>query len=332
MYKAQGAITPMRIQPLTAVFSFISAIGLFGSGAVAYQGYVEGEYVFAASQIAGKLESLYVSRGQNILAGEVLFTLEHAAESAALAEARAKADRSEAALDDLLKAKRPPELEALKAQRDQAEAAFRLATITYERDLKQLQSKAVSQATVDADKAAMDQARGKLAEAEAALAAGRLSIGRDDAIRAAQAEVTASKAALEQAQWRLDQKSVVAPAAAFVFDTLYRPGEYIPAGQPVVSLLPPENIKVRFFVPEKDLSSIKPGMKVMVRINGDKEERAAKINYISPRAEFSPPQLYNRDNRERLLFMIEASPLSSPEAFHPGQPVDVFVEELAKKR
>lgn len=307
------------------LFSFLSALGLSGPGLDTYQGYVEGEYVLAAPQIAGTLEDLRVSRGQTVHAGDELFILEHASETAALAEAKAKAERAEATLDDLLKARRPPELEALKAQRDQAEAALRIATITYERDQKQLPSKAVSQATVDADKATMDQARGKLDEAEAALANGRLSIGRDDAIRAAQADVTAGRAALAQAQWRLDQKTMVAPAGGFVFDTLYRQGEFVPAGQPVVSLLPPGNIKVRFFVPESRVAGMPVGMPVQVHIDGEKDNRPAHVTYVSPKAEYSPPQLYNRDNRQRLLFMIEAVPDTAPEAFHPGQPVDVMV-------
>jgi HlyD family secretion protein len=316
----------MASQPFAFLLSALAALGLAGPPTSTYQGYVEGEYVLVAPQIAGTLETLNTTRGQNVRKGDDLFWLEHAAETAALAEARARAESSEATLDDLLKAKRPPELEALMAQRDQAEAALKLATITFERDMKQLSSKAVSQANVDADKAAMDQAKGRLDEATAALATGRLSIGRDDAIRAAQADVQASKAALAQAQWRLDQKRLAAPVDAFVFDTLYRAGEFIPVGQPVVSLLPPENIKVRFFVPETRLASVPAGTPVQVHIDGDPEKRAAHVTYVSPKAEYSPPQLYNRDNRERLLFMLEATPDASPERFHPGQPVDVNVE------
>jgi len=309
--------------------AFLAALGLAGS-AGPYQGYVEGEYVLVAPQIAGTLERVDVRRGQTITQGDVLFVQEHAAETAAFVQAKAKADRAEAALADLIKAKRPPELDALIAQRDQAQAALRIATITYERDLKQLGVKAVSQALVDADKAAMDQAKARLEEAEAALASGRLSVGRDDAIRAAQADVLAGQAALAEAKWRLDQKQVVALFGAFVFDTLYLPGEYVAAGQPVVSLLPPENIRVRFFVPEKKLSGITTGMAVQVRVDGESEPRAARVTYISPQAEYSPPQLYNRGNRERLLFMIEATPDKAPEELHPGQPVDVTVSNDAK--
>jgi HlyD family secretion protein len=313
------------MEPFWASFgAFLAALGLAGPVGH-YQGYVEGDYVLVAPQIAGTLDSVNVVRGQTVRQGDSLFVQEHAFETAAFEQAKAIDARAEAVLADLIKTKRLPELEALGAQRDQAQAALRLATITYERDLKQLNVKAVSQAVVDADKAAMDQAKGRLDEAEASLAVGRLSVGRDDAIRAAQADVVAAQAALAAAQWKLDQKQVAAPAHAFVFDTLYRAGEYVSAGQPVVSLLPSSNIRVRFFVPEKNLASISSGMAVRAHVDGESGTHAARVTYISPKAEYSPPQLYNRDNRERLLFMIEATPDAKPEELHPGQPVDVTV-------
>lgn len=317
----------MTDQLQAAFGALLALLGLSSPANVAYQGYVEGEYVLVGPQIAGNLETLDVARGQTVRQGTSLFTQEHDSERATADQALATIAHAESALIDLIKARRPPELAGLVAQRDQAEAALRLATITYERDLKQLKAKAVSQATVDADKAAMDQAKGRLAEAEAGLATGHLSVGRDDAIRAAQADVEASKAAFAEAQWKLEQKRVLAPDNAFVFDTLYRPGEYVPVGQPVVSLLPSKNIKVRFFVPEKDLSAIKTGQPVQIHIDGEADARAAHVTYMSPKAEYSPPELYNRGNRERLLFMIEATPDAAPEAFHPGQPVDVTLAQ-----
>ena len=308
-----------------AFLSFLAFFGVTNPDSAVFQGYAEGEYVLVAPQIAGTLVELNVQRGQKVQKGETLFDLEHTAETAVLEQAIAKAERSQATLDDLLKAKRQPELDALIAQRDQAKAAFDLATITYERDKKQLKANAVSQATVDTDKANMDQAKGRLDEAEAAIATGRLSIGRDDAIRAAQADVVATQAAVTEAQWRLDQKCGMAPADAFVFDTLYRAGEFIPAGQAVVSLLPPSNIKVRFFVPEKRLASVPAGTKVRIECTGCGDSVPARVTYVSPRAEYTPPELYNRDNRERLLFMLEATPDAMPEKLHPGQPVDVSI-------
>jgi HlyD family secretion protein len=304
-------------------------LGLLASLGVAstasYQGYGEGDYVLVGPQIGGAIETLDVARGQSVHKGDALFSLEHASEQAAVDQAAAQVAHADATLTDLLKAKRQPEIDALIAQRDEAAAALHIAEINLDRDQKQIKTQAISQASLDADRATLDQARAKFAEAEATLATGKLSTGRDDAIHAAQEDVTAAKAALAQAVWRLDQKKLAAPADAFVFDTIYRAGEYVSAGQPVVSLLPPANIRVRFFVPGTALPSLALGKAVSIEETGGKEPIAAHISYIAPQAEYSPPELYNRDNREKLLFMLEATPDAAPERIHPGQPVDVEV-------
>jgi HlyD family secretion protein len=292
-----------------------------------YQGYGEGDYVLVGPQIAGTIETLNVTRGQSVHKGDVLFTLEHASEQAAVDQAEAQVEHSEAALADLLKAKRQPELDALLAARDQAAAALRIAEINVARDLKQIKAQAVSQAALDADQAALEQAKAKLAGANADMETGQLPTGRDDAIHVAQADIAAAKAALAQAQWKLDQKKLAAPSDAFVFDTIYRAGEYIKEGQPVVSLLPPANIRVRLFVPGTALPSLPYGKAVSVQAGENTEPVLAHISYISPQAEYSPPELYNRDNREKLLFMLEATPDTAPERIHPGQPVDVALED-----
>lgn len=306
------------------LFGFLASLG--AASPPTYQGYGEGDYVLVGPQIGGTIETLSVQRGQKVRKGDALFTLEHASEQAAVDQARAQVGHSEAALSDLLKAKRQPEIDALLASRDQAAAALRLADINYTRDLKQIKIKAISQATLEADHAAQDQAEAKLAEANATLETGKLATGRDDAILAALADVASAKAVLAQAEWKLNQKKLAAPADAFVFDTIYRSGEYINAGQPVVSLLPPANIKVRFFVPGPALTSLALGTPVIVRSDSNEEPMIAHVSYIAPQAEYSPPELYNRDNREKLLFMLEATPATAPERIHPGQPVDVVVE------
>ena len=119
------------------------------------------------------------------------------------------------------------------------------------------------------------------------------------------------------------QKSQAAPRAALVYDTLYREGEFVPAANPVVSLLPPENIKVRFFVPEAGFGALKAGDRVRVALTG-RPELEARISYLSPQPEYTPPVLYNRENRAKLVFMVEAvfDPATARD-LHPGQPADV---------
>jgi HlyD family secretion protein len=139
-----------------------------------------------------------------------------------------------------------------------------------------------------------------------------------------QAQVESQTAALDKARWSLDQKQQFAPTNALVQDILYRVGEWVAAGNPVVELLPPTNIKVRFFVPETVLPRIKPGQIVSVTFDGGQHAHSATVNYISTQAEFTPPVIYSRENRAKLVYMIEAkfSPADAAD-LRPGQPVDV---------
>ena len=141
-----------------------------------------------------------------------------------------------------------------------------------------------------------------------------------------QAQVAAQTAALDKARWSFDQKQQFAPTNALVQDTLYRVGEWVAAGNPVVELLPPGNIKVRFFVPQAALPRIKPGQTVSVTFDGGQHSYSATVNYISTQAEFTPPVIYSQENRAKLVFMIEAkfSPADAAD-LRPGQPVDVQV-------
>jgi HlyD family secretion protein len=143
-----------------------------------------------------------------------------------------------------------------------------------------------------------------------------------------QAAVESQSAALDKARWSFDQKQQFAPTNAFVQDTLYRQGEWVAAGNPVVVLLPPENLKVRFFVPQEMLPKIKTGEMVNVSFDGASKNYSAAINYISTQAEFTPPVIYNRENRAKLVFMVEAK-VAPPDAsdVRPGQPVDVKIPQ-----
>ena len=138
------------------------------------------------------------------------------------------------------------------------------------------------------------------------------------------AQVAGQNAAREKARWAFDQKHQAAPADAQVHDTLFRQGEWVGAGSPVISLLPPGNLKVRFFAPQEKLPQIKIGATVSVKFDGAAKNYSATVNYISTSAEFTPPVIFSRETRENLVFMIEAifSPADAAE-LRPGQPVDV---------
>jgi HlyD family secretion protein len=132
------------------------------------------------------------------------------------------------------------------------------------------------------------------------------------------------KRRLDQTDWSFDQKKQTAPQSGLVYDTLFRQGEWVPAGKPVVVLLPPQNIKVRAFVPETRISSIHYGDPAQVTVDGLKDPFVGKVSYISPRAEYTPPVIYSRESRAKLVFMVESVFDSRVSAnLHPGQPVDV---------
>jgi HlyD family secretion protein len=289
-----------------------------------WQGYFEGEFVHVAVPLAGRLEQLSVTRGSRIEAGAPLFRLEQAAEQATHREAAERLRQAEARLADLGKGQRPSELAAAEARVAQSAAAADLSARDLERITKLHASGAVSDGDLDRARLTHEANRNQVAQAEAQLATAKLG-ARTDALAAAEAEVAAARAAVERAAWSLAQKSPSAATGALVYDTLYREGEFVPVGSPVVTLLPPGHLKVRFFVPEAEFAGLKAGDTVRVAVTGRPAPFEARISYLAPQAEYTPPILYNRENRAKLVFMVEALPVDAAAArdFHPGQPVDV---------
>jgi len=287
------------------------------------QGYVEGEFVYVASPLAGTLESLYVQRGGQVKQGDPLFTLEGEPEKAAVDEAVQRLAQAQATLEDMRKGKRPSEIEAIEAQLRQAQAAMTLSQEELARQEQLFSSGATTPQNLDRARASRDQDRQRVAQLGADLQTAQLG-ARGDQIAAAEANVRALEAALARAQWNLSQKQQVAPQASLAFDTLYRPGEWVAAGRPVVVLLPPQNIKVRAFVPETRLAAIEPGDGARVMVDGLPEPVVGKVSFISPRAEYTPPVIYSRQSRQKLVFMVEiAFDAATAARLHPGQPVDV---------
>jgi HlyD family secretion protein len=287
-----------------------------------FQGYLEGEFIYVAAPLAGRLDALAVTKGSRVESAATLFALEHAAEDAAAAQASARLATARAQLADLRKGARPSELDALNARLAAARSAAELSRLDTERQASLFRDKVVSVSDYDRVRLTHERNLRAIDDLLAQLATADLG-ARPDAVAAAEQQVAAALAAQTQADWAVAQKSVSAPAAALVYDTLFRPGEFVAAGQPVVSLLPPENIKVRFFVPEPALASLKPGGRIRVNLDS-RPPLDAVISFLSPQAEYTPPVLYNRENRAKLVFMIEAVfRAEDARDLHPGQPVDV---------
>ena len=288
----------------------------------AYQGYAEGEYVKVAAPFAGSLTKLNVKRGDQVTTGALLFSLEQENEAAEHRQAVEQVRRAEARLEDLKKGRRPSEIDAINAQLVQARANLKFSTSQLKRQEQLVAQNFISADKLDEARSAYERDKGRVAELEAQLTTARLA-ARADEINAAEAEAAAARATLAQAEWKLAQKSVKAPVTGLVADTLYVQGEWVPAGSPVVSLLPPQNIKARFFVTEPELARIHIGDTVQLGCDGCKPF-AAQVSYISPQAEYTPPVIYSKDSRAKLIFLVEARPRAEDAVLlRPGQPLDV---------
>lgn len=288
-----------------------------------WQGYLEGEFVYVASPLAGRLEKLAVQRGTRVATGAPLFALEQAAELATRREAADRLRSAEARVADLKKGSRPTELATVEARLEQARAAAELSERELERQNGLFKTGAIAASEFDRARLTHERNMRAIEELNAQLATARLG-ARPDAVAAAEAEVAAAAAAKERADWSVSQKTQAAPTAALVYDTLFREGEFVGAGAPVVALLPPPNLKIRFFVPEAEFAALKTGDPVRATVTGRTTPLEGRINYLSPKPEYTPPVLYNRDNRSKLVFMVEAAvdPSVAPD-LNPGQPVDV---------
>ena len=183
----------------------------------------------------------------------------------------------------------------------------------------------VSGAAIDDARMQVKRDEAAVAQLQAAVATARLP-ARTDEIRAAEADARAAREALAQADWRGGQRAIASPVTGRVNDTYFVTGDWVPAGTPVASLLPPANVKIRFFVPEPVAGRIKPGQAINFSCDGCGAPMSATIAFISDRAEFTPPVLYSRDNRSKLVFLVEAKPSPDVAArLNPGQPVDVVL-------
>jgi len=286
-----------------------------------WQGYIEGEYVLLASQNAGQLLKLYVHRGDKVEAEKPVFALEQESERAARTEAEQRLKAAQARLENLQASRREPEIEALRAEVGQAKAARELSASQLAQQQKLFKGGFISQSRLDESRTAQDRDRARVAEAEAQLRNALQPLGRAAEIKAAEGDIAAAQAALAQAAWKLEQRSVAAPVSGLVQDTYFTEGEWVPAGRPVVSLLPPGNVKARFYVQEASLSGIAIGRQIQVGCDGCPAQIPGKVSFVSSQAEYTPPVLYSKESRAKLLFLVEARLEGA--SLRPGQPVDV---------
>ena len=303
-----------------ALFLLIALVGCQKQEEGLWQGYVEGEYVLLASPYAGQLQKLFVRRGDQIESGKPVFVLEQESERQGRAEAEERMKSAQARLENLQVPMRPPQIQALKEQLNQAKAAKELSRVNLVREEDLMKKGYTTRPRLDEARSAYVRDTARVKEAEQQLQNAEMPLGRQGELEAAQAEIAAAKAALAQADWRLEQKSVAAPVTGLVQDTFFVVGEWVAAGRPVASILPPGNVKARFYVPETVLSSMTIGRPIEIRCDGC-QPIDAKVSYVSSQAEYTPPVLYSKESRSKLLFLVEARLSNAP--LRPGQPLDV---------
>lgn len=291
---------------------------------VPWSGYAEGDYVYVAAPLAGTLSLLQVQSGQKVSKGQPLFALDAESERAAREEAQARLAAARFQAADAEKGRRPPEVAVTQAQLVQAREQLALAKREAARKAPLAVTGAVSHEDADAARTAADQAQARVAELEASLQVAHLP-SRPDARAAADAQVEAARQVLRQNAWREQQKRQEAPADAVVSDTFFRPGEFVNAGQPVLALLPPANIKARFYVAEGELAHVALGQAVRLSCDACGTPIDARVSFIATQPEYTPPVIYSNAQRSKLVFLLEARPVNVADGarLKPGQPLDV---------
>ncbi|WP_201863412.1 HlyD family secretion protein [Microvirga soli] len=280
---------------------------------VGFQGYVEGYLVFMGPEDGGRIERLAVDSADRVTQGQLLFELESSMQTAQRNEAEARLHQARAQLTDLQSAlQRPEQIAILRAQEERAKAQLSLSQAELDRQRTLFERGIAAKAQFDQARTAFERDRAAVEEAQRQIEAGQIT-GRSAEIRAAEASVQAAEAALRQAETRLARRQVVAPAAAQVQDVYFRAGETVSASQPVLALLPSENRRIRFYVPEPRLSTLGLGTLVGLSCDSCPAGLQARIRFIAREAEFTPPVIFSEEQRAKLVFRVEARPVYGAE-------------------
>ncbi|SEB62129.1 HlyD family secretion protein [Nitratireductor aquibiodomus] len=285
-------------------------------------GYVEGDYVLLAPTEVGQLSVVPVRRGAFVEKGATVAVMDDTDARIAVRQAEAGLAEAEAQLADLKEPKRPEEIAVLEAALASAKAEAAEAGRVLARTEGLSRRGIATQAELDKARTAKELADTRVGQAEANLAVARLP-ARAEAIRAAARRRDQMEAALEQARWRLSERAITAPSAGRIDDVIRNAGDVAGPSAPVVSLLPDGGVKLKVYVPEAAFSGLEPDALLAVNCDGCAPGLTARISYISPDPEFTPPVIYSLETRQKLVYLVEARPEGDARRLQPGQIVDV---------
>lgn len=297
------------------------AFGSADAGEHPLSGYVEGEPLYPASPVAGRLVGLSVQRGDVVKAGASLFAVDPSQTQAARDQAAAEAEAARALAADARRGQRPAELGVIEAQLTAARAVLHEADTSLKRIRPLAEAGASPRAQLDSAIASRATAQANVRAIEKQLEAAKLG-ARSDQAEAAQDRVRQAEAALGAAEARLSDLSPKAPASGRVEDVFFQAGEWVPANQPILALIPDDRVRLRFFAPQDSIAAYTVGREIAFTCDGCPKDLKAKLTYVSPRPEFTPPVIYSREARDRMVFLVEAAPTTS-QGLTPGQPIDV---------
>ncbi|MBG0810206.1 HlyD family efflux transporter periplasmic adaptor subunit [Methylosinus sp. H3A] len=276
----------------------------YGSGA--FLGYVEGELLYIGPVEGERLARLDVEAGRAVAEGEPLFSMATPVLDRQRAEAAARLAQMQAQLENLRASmNRPQQIAVLQAGVERARAALALSAAEYERKRILTSHGNAPRSALDQAVMARDRDKATLAEAERQIEVARMP-SRNQEIEAAQSAIVMARTQIEQLDTRIARQKVVAPAAGVVQDIFFRAGEMVVAGQPALSLLPPENRKVRFYVPQARLVEARLGARVAVECDGCDKGLWGRISFIAQREEYTPPVIFSDQERAKLVFKVEA--------------------------
>jgi HlyD family secretion protein len=288
------------------VFS-LCLVGCDDTDSRIYTGYSHGDFIYLSSRETERIDAILVKKGERVKAGQALVQMEKFALENVFRRAEQNYQAEVALLQNLQSGSRTQELDVIRSQIERASASVDQARRQLKRYRQLYSTHAISAA--EWEKAGDDYAQenARLKELTNQLKANQLP-ARQAEIDSQASRVESAKLQSEKARWDMQQNTLSAPQDAHVYDVLYRRGERPQAGNPILSLLPDGNIKIRFFVPESQLGALQLGMKVRLRCDSCSEENWGVVNYINPEAEYTPPVIYSTKRREKLLFMVEAVP------------------------